>query len=325
MPLLPSLVGLIAGYKGDKKANKLAKEQYTRQQGLTDKQTSIADYISQLAQQTANTSSDIYDPSGGFTRYNPATGKYEYALGDARLGIQNASYGEELLRNTTDQQIRRQGLTDAERMRQVSSGRATRALSDIDAARRGVGMVDPNAVAGEMLTDRTRQVNAGYDDAERAAKTLQLRTGSSAVGDALTALARDRVRTQASVGNPNLEGIQAAQELNAPRTQQLYGAYKQFGDEGRNWYDAQFAPSTYEDTGRANLQKGMEFDMNKLDLAMGGNQQAATTIANAARGETGAYDAFTKSRVKSPLANLATGYSNMIENAAKQYATMGMG
>src|SRR6187200_502166 len=110
MPLGLDLAAVGAGFFGDKKTNKIAKKEYKDQKALTEKQSGIADYISQLARQAANTSSDIYDPSGGYTRYNPATGKYEYALGAEQQGIQGASYQEELLRNTLDQQMRRGGL-----------------------------------------------------------------------------------------------------------------------------------------------------------------------------------------------------------------------
>lgn len=325
MSLLTDVGALYTGFKGDKKANKYAKKEYKQQKKLTKQQTAIADYIQQLSKQAATTPSNIYDPSGGYTRYNPVTGQYEYDIGPKQGAIQGASYEEELARNTQDQAMRRAGLRDFERMRQVSSDRATRALTDIDAARRGIGMVDPRAVAGTMATDRSRALNAGYDDAERAARTMQLRTGSSAVGDALSTLARDRARAQASMGSPDLEAAQYAQELNMPRTQQNYGAYGAFGDEARNFYDAQFQPSAYEQLGRENLGKQMEFDLNKLDLAMGGSANAAGAISNAARGQTGAYGAFVGSRVKSPFSNLLTGYSNMEDAAAKKFATGGFG
>ena len=325
MPLAFDLAAVGAGFFGDKKTNKIAKKEYKDQKKLTEKQTGIADYISQLARQAATTNSDIYDPSGGYTRFNPATGRYEYALGAEQQGIQGASYAEELARNTQDQALRRTGLQDFERMRQRSSDRADRSLLDIDAARRGVGMVDPNALAGTMLADRTRQLNAGYDDAERAARTMQLRTGSSAVGDALSSLARDRVRAQATVGNPQLEALQAAQELNAPRTQQNYDAYNLFGTEGRNFYDAQFAPSQYEQLGRENLGKQMDFDISKLDLGIQGSANAGQTVANAARGQQGAYDAFMKNRIASPIGGALSGASNAIDAYGKKIATGGMG
>jgi len=309
--------GSIAGFLGDKKTNKLAKKAYEDQKKLSDKQSGIADYISQLAKQAATTSSDVYDPSGGFTRFNPATGKYEYALGAEQQGIQGASYGEELLRNTVDQGVRRQGLLDAERMRQMASGRADRALTDIDAARRGIGMVDPAAVAGQLMASRTGQLNAGYDDAERAARTMQLRTGSSAVGDALTSLARDRVRAQAGLGTPGLEGLEFAEGINQGRNQQNYGVYGQMHGIGSNFYDAQFAPSTYEQLGRENLGKQMDFDMSKLDLAMGGGSQAGQTLANAGTGLRQGYDAFAKTRVASPTSKLLTGLGNAASSFAK--------
>ena len=300
----------LAGILGDRKTNKLSKAALEEQKKITAKQSGIADYLGQLARQAAGTSSDIYDPSGGYTRYNPATGKYEYALGKDQTGIQEASYGEELLRNTQDQALRRRGLNDFERMRGRSSDRADRALLDIDAARRGVGRIDPAAVAGTLTADRTRQLNAGYDDAERAARTLQLRTGSGSLTDSLAGLARDRVRAQAGIGNPQLEALQFAEGMNQGRDQQAYGVYNQFGNEARNFYDAQFAPSQYEQLGRENLQKQMDFDMSKLDLAMGGAAQAGNVMAGAQQGLTGAYDLFNKNRVASPLSKGLTGLSN---------------
>jgi len=319
MALLADLGALWAGHKGDKKANKYAKKEYKAQQALTEKQGGIADYLQQLAKQAAATNSDIYDPSGGYTRYNPVTGRYEYALGKEQGDIQDASYQEELARNTLDQQIRRSGLTDYERMRQESSNRRDRSLLDIDAARRGVGMVDPRDVAGQLLTSRTGQLNAGYDDAERAARTMQLRTGSSAVGDALSSLARDRVRAQAGMGTPGLEALEFAEGINQGRTQQNYGVYGQYGDEARGFYDAQFAPSAYEQLGRENLNKQQEFDLAKLDLGTNAATNAGGVLANAQRGQTGAYNAFVGSRVKSPLQNLLTGYSNAEDAAVKKF------
>jgi len=325
MPLAFDLGAIGAGFFGDKKTNKLNKKEFERQKQLTAKQTGIADYIQELAARAAGTNADIYDPSGGYTRFNPATGRYEYGLGEEQQGIQGASYEEELLRNTVDQQLRRQGLTDFERMRQRSSGRADRALDDIDAARRGIGMVDPNAVAGQLLTSRTGQMNAGYDDAERAARTMQLRTGSSAVGDALTALARDRVRAQASMGTPGLEALEFAEGINTGRNQQNYGVYGQFGDEARNFYDAQFAPSAYEQLGRENLGKQMDFDLSKLEIGMGGAANAGSTVANAQRGQQAGYGAFMANRIASPIGSALSGASNAIDAFGKKIATGGMG
>jgi len=325
MPLGLDLAAVGAGYFGDKKTNKLNKKEFDRQKALTTKQSGIADYIQELAAKAVGMNSDIYDPSGGYTRFNPATGRYEYALGKEQGQVQAASYEEELARLQQDQAIRRQGLTDFERMRQRSSDRGDRALLDIDAARRGIGMVDPNAVAGQIMGDRTRQLNAGYDDAERAARTMQLRTGSSAVGDALSALARDRVRSQASVGSPQLEALEFAEGINKARTEQNYGVYDKFGSEGRNFYDAQFAPATYEQLGRENLGKQMDFDISKLDLGMTGAGTAGQTVANAQRGQQGAYNAFMGNRIASPLGSAFSGASNMIDAAAKKAAQMAAG
>ena len=323
VPLL-DFAGLWASHRGNKKAKKQAKREFKYQRGLQDKQVGIADYLQSLAKRAADTPSNIMDPFGGFTRFNPETGQYEFGLSPQQMAIQGASYGEELDRMTKDNAIRRTGLQDFERMRQRSSGMADQSVQDILAQRRGVGMVDPAALAGRMDVSNQRTLNAGYDDAERAARTLGLRTGAGgATGDALSSLARDRVRARASLGDPYLDALQMSEEINAGRTGQALDKYKLFGDEARGFYDAGFDPSQYEAMGRENLGKQMEFDLSKLDLGMGGSAKAAGVIGNAASGGREAYGQTAALRSSSPFANLASGASGLIGEYAKRFGSMG--
>jgi hypothetical protein len=133
-------------------------------------------------------------------------------------------------------------------------------------------------------------VNAGYDDANRAAQTLALRTGSSAVGDSLSALARDRVRAQASIGDPELEALQTAQTANSQRMGDLTSRYNVFGGRASAVPDVSFAPAPYAGIADAKLADQMKFDLSKYDVAQGGSGTAASTIGSAGAGLRQAYD-----------------------------------
>lgn len=315
MSLFTSILGGVLGLGADKKQNKLAKEQLATDKRLADRQIQISQYIEQLAKEITGKGSDVYDPYGGYARYNPETKRYEYSLGGAQKDIQGASDREELMRAVEDQAIRRTGLKDFENMRQRSSLRADSALGDIDAARRGVNRIDPAALGGQLRADRTRSVNAGYDDAERAATKLQLRTGSSAVGDALAALARDRTRAQAEIGSPEVDALGMAEGINQSREDRDYNRYKLYGDEARGFYDAGYQPSTYDAQAYARLGDQQKFDLSKYDLGMGGSGQAASTIGDAAAGLRQGFQLYNQSRIHAPMSKFVTGLGNSMDSA----------
>lgn len=310
-----SLIGGFLGAKSDAAANKRAKEQLKVDKALADRQIQISKYIEEIARGTMNVSGDYTDIYGGGVRFNPVTNKFESSMGDIPRGLQSASDAEERQRLTVDQVIRNRGLQDFENMRQRSVGEADRSLDRINNFRKGIGRVDPERVGSQLRADRTRAVNAGFDDAERAASTLQLRTGSSAVGDALANLGRDRVRAQAEIGSPELEGQQYAEGMNAQRLQQMFGEYKGFGDEGRGFYDAAFTPANRDAEQYQKFADALKFDLSKRDLAMGGSGSAASTIGQAAAGLRAGYNASEANRVRSP-------WGQFIAAAGNQAATL---
>lgn len=316
MGLLTDLIGGFLGAKSDAKANKISKEQLKVDKALADRQIEISKYIEQLAKQTAGLSGDTTDFYGSQTFLNPVTGKYEMRLGAVPRQLQEASDAEEAKRFTVDQALRRRGLQDYERMRGRSMTEADRGLDRLSNFRRGIGAVDAGRVGSQLRADRTRAVNAGYDDAERAAQTLQLRTGSSAVADALSELARDRTRAQASIGSPELEGLEMAEGINRNREADLLGTYKMFGDEGRAFYDTGFAPSTQAAEAYARLGDLQKFDLSKLDLAMGGSGSAAGTIGNAAAGLRAGTNQYLQNRIPSPWGNFIASAGRRVDESA---------
>lgn len=328
MSILGDVIGLVSGFSADKKTNKLNKEQLELEKMLANNQIDISKYMMELSKLAASGvgKGSFTDPYGSGAVYDPATGTWKTQLSPQEKAIQDASYQEELNRNTADQDIRRQGLNDYEKMRERSGTEATRALANIKAFQQGFGKLDPTQIASIIRGDREGAINAGYDDAARAAQTLQLRTGSSAAGDALTTLARNRVRDTASLGSPILEGIQFANEQNNTNLGQLYDVYKGFGDEARAFYDAPFAPSGYAAGAYNAGTDAQKMDLSKLDLALGGSGSAAGTVGQAAQDSGAAFAQFMKNRIANPFGALATGIDKSIEdNSAKVAKYMNFG
>jgi hypothetical protein len=285
-----SLIGSLTSLFGDNKKYKLSKQQLDLQKQLADHQISIDDYIQGLSKQLMGMGSTQVDSYGGTTGYDPATKTYRSTLGAIPQALQDASDREEAKRLTVDQALRRGAMSDAERNRLLAGGAERQSLDEIERFKRGIGAVDEGQLASAIRLNREREVNAGYDDAERAAQTLGLRTGSSAVGDALTALARDRVRAQAQIGDPALEALQTAQGVNSQRSGDIMNQYGVFGNRASIMPDVSFTPAPYAGIADAKLGDQQKFDLSKFDVAQGGSGLAATGIGQAATGLRQAYD-----------------------------------
>lgn len=321
MSLLGDIFGAVSGYSAAKKTNKLNKEQLAEQKRMNDKQIQIADYIQSLSKELMARGSTQVDPYGGTTMYDPATGTYKSTLGAVPQKLQDAGDAEEFLRYTADQALRRQGLAGAEGIRQGAEREAGTALNDLADYRRGIGTVDPVALAARMRTSREAQVNAGYDDAQRAGQTLQLRTGSSAAADALARLARSRVTAQAAIGDPEVEALQLAEGINSNRLSNIAQRYTSMADRGSNFYDAGFAPAPYAGIADAKTADQMKFDLSKFDIAQGGSGVAGQTIGNASAGLRQANTAFMANRIANPFGNLVSQLDQASDNAAKKLFT----
>lgn len=279
-----SVAGAIAGKKAAKKKNKLAKEQYAEQQKLTDKQVASADWITQIAKQLAAQGTGTTDPYGGGTSYDPVTGTWSSSLSAPQAAVQDASYAEELARNTNDQNIRRQGVQSSENARGAAAGQAAATLGDINAFKSGVGAVDAGKLATTLRTNRTAAVNAGYDDAARAANTISLRSGASA-GDALSRIARSRAQSIATtMGDPELEALQAADTSNNQRFNNNLNAYNIFDTKGRQFIDTAFNPSSYAKDAVDNTFKTQALDLQTKDAAIGGASNAGALVGSGAAG-----------------------------------------
>lgn len=274
----------IAGFIGQQAQNKFNKKQFELQKKLGDKQITYSDYILELSKAAQEISSGVTDAQGGTTGFDPATGTYKSTLGPMQRKLQDASDNEELARYTVDQALRRQGINDVEARRGDASVSAQSAQRAMDDFLRGVGTVDPTRVGNQIRLDRESAINAGYDDAAKAATTLGLRTGSAATVDALTGLARDRAKARAQIGSPELEGIQYADQINQGRQNQLAGTYNLFNTNANNIIDAGFTSAPYADKAFDRATDSRNFDLSKIGTGIEGGSAAGANLASASQG-----------------------------------------
>jgi len=307
------VVSAIKSKKATKKKNKKAQEALDKLYAQTGKVNTSGDYLQMLAEQLGNQGSGFQDAFGGGVQYDPETKSYISTLSPEEEAAQSASYMEELRRLTLDQDQRRRQLGDAERMRGQASIEQDQALRDIDAFRGGVGQLDAGKLAGQIAANRAQQVNAGYDDVARAASTMSLRSGGDA-SDSLAGLARSRTRDIASLGDPTLDAIAAAEKVNADRYGQRAGMYNIFNTAANKINDQAFTPSGYNAAMTANAQASEKLAQGWKDLQGSAASNAGQTYINAGQlmnqGQgvfNKQYDPYGTARMWSDFGNVAKG------------------
>jgi hypothetical protein len=139
-----------------------------------------------------------------------------------------------------------------------------------------------------------------------------LRTGSSAVTDALGELARERVRAQAQIGDPETEALLASEEINRGRLSDRSSIYDLFSNKAKGTYDTAFTPAPYAEIAS---QRGMDagkFELGKYEVGQGGSATAAAGIGSSAAGLRQAYQLSEANRVHAPNAKLWAGIGSTI-------------
>lgn len=278
-----SLASGVAGLLGGRAKNRQAQRIYQEQQRLGKRQEGFADDLNSIIGDLLKQNPNMTDAYGYGTTYDPVTGEWRSTVDPMSQQIQGASDQEELARYTVDQEMRRAGLQDSEALRGRAAVEAGTEMDALAAARSGVNRLDVDQIAGIMGADRTRAINAGYDDAMRAANAVSLRTGGDGT-QAFQALARNRANDIARLGNPMLDAISFTDNINQNRDAAAMGRFGQFMGEGRDFYDAGFGPSDRFDKAfdRQTIARNL-FTQNK-QLGMAGKETAAGITANQAAG-----------------------------------------
>lgn len=287
MSILGDLFGVgsaVAGFFGGKSKNKQATLDAANNAKLVGNQTDQAALIAQLSKAFGEQGSGITDVYGGGSQYDPVTGTFKYNLAGAPAAIQGASNDELLARDSGDQAIRRAGLIQSDNLRQGNVGEALTARTTLDNQRAGIGLIDPGSIEASLRSGRTSAVNAGFDDAARAAGTLGIRQGAD-TGDALSRIAKERARTIATtMGDPYVEGLTTAEGINQGRRSQATQDYNLFDTKGGNFYDAQFNPAGYDSTATDNLFKTQAAQTDRFNASTQGLGTAAAGYGSAAAG-----------------------------------------
>lgn len=303
----------IAGLIGDSKKNKRAKEQLRIDRDIANEQIDLSNYLEEIARGLMGQNSAIRDAYDGVTGYDPVTGTWGSAMRPGERAVQDASDQEELARNTIDQQMRRQALQEAEGRRGRAGVEADQSMRDLSLFRQGVGAADPTSIASSLRLGREAAVNAGFDDAARAATTLQARTGSSSIADAIADIGRQRGRAIAETrGTPDVEGLTLADQLNTNRLNNLSGRYGMYTGVANNVYDAAFNPSTAADDAFNRSATVQGLDLSRIGTALGGVGTAISGLGSAGSTGRAGYQTAEQNRVTSPFGSFLSGLSGVL-------------
>jgi hypothetical protein len=280
LPIVSGLFGL-GGALGQNAAQRRMAEQ---QQGFATRIGNSADEISRYVADLMRMQSGLSDERGGSIRINPVTGQWETVLSPQDRALQEANDREALARDTIDQFLRRQGMFDAERLRGRAATAADTLMDDLDANRRGIGTVDPTAIARQLEVDRTGAVNAGYDEVLRGLNRVSMRTGSD--GSAVAAaLARNRAADIARTrGSPMIEGLQIAQNYNTNARNNLLGEYGGMFSGGSNFLNSSFAGTDRFGNALDRTAQQQGFDLSRRQTGIQGGAVGGQLLSNAARG-----------------------------------------
>ena len=300
----------ISGLLGGNKQNRQNEEMYTKQLELAKQQGASADQLSQMAQALMSQGSALGDGRGGGVAYNPTTGRWEPTLNQTEQTLQGANDAEALARDTIDQNIRRQGLVDSERLRGRASVETDAELAAIGEQRRGIGMLDPSMIADMIAGERAGAVNAGYDDVQEGLNRMSVRTGGD--GSAVAAaLARNRSNDiMQTRGNPMLDALGFTESFNSGRRNETMDRFNTFNNSARSINDAGFGMTDRFGTAQDRATQQQAFDLQKTGTAGNLAAGSAGIIGNSARNLMTAGQARQANRVD-PLGQFLSGASNL--------------
>jgi len=226
LPIIPllsagsTLISTILGNNAAKKQQNLAEQQLAQQQALSQQQQNLAEKMAQLGLATT------VDGNGNITAYDPATNTWRTILAPEQQALQNLSDQELKQALSIDAPVNRtENLINAIR-RSREGSTADGMLLGIQDQLKGTTAVRGADLASSLRLSREKAVNDGFDTISNNLGTQALRSGITSGGALAGALAKQRSQTLAqTMGNPDLEGIQLADEINQSRTGNSFNLY----------------------------------------------------------------------------------------------------
>lgn len=212
------LLGLNAQKKQAKEQNKLIQQQNQ----LAQQQLALQERLINLG--LASTT----DGKGNTTFYDPATNSWKTILSEQSALLENLSDQELIKALQIDAPLARGELLANAARRSREGGMADGALMEY-AAKKAMPQFSGASIAAALRNGRTAAVNAAFDEMAGLMNKQALRSGITGATNAGAMLAKARANTIAQMmGNPELEGMQAAFELNNVDRNNTLSNYERF-------------------------------------------------------------------------------------------------
>jgi hypothetical protein len=209
---------------------------WQQQQALQQKQLDIADQMMKMGMATT------VDANGNITFYDTKTNTWRSVLSPSQQELNDLGIRESKQQLAIDAPVQRiENLVNAtRRSREGQTAGVLKAQVD-DQLR--TGGYSPTRLASSLRLSRENAVNKGFDDIGSAVITQALRSGAK--GGAITdALAKARSREIAStMGNPDLEGSQLADSMDASKLTSLSDVYQMFAGRASNNPQVSYNPT----------------------------------------------------------------------------------
>lgn len=213
--IIPAITALstvgsaVAGVSANNANIKAQQQQNQIQNALNAKSIALAEKMNQQGLATQ------VDANGNITYYDAEKNTWRTILAPQQAQINDASNTELLRSLSVDAPLARGEALRASQAKLLDQGTASTLREQLNNTAAGKGAQKSGDIASSLRLSRQAAVNAGFDQTQTALTTQGLRTGTG-VQNIGADLARARANTIAStMGNPDLEGTQAAGDMNA--------------------------------------------------------------------------------------------------------------
>lgn len=217
MAFIPALIAAAgtlgaagAGVYSNSQNLKAQQKQNEAQNALNAKSEALAEKMNQQGLATQ------VDANGNITYYDAGTNTWRTILAPQQAQINDASNAELLRSLSVDAPMARGEALRNSQAKVLDQGNADALRQQLGNKITGKGAQTGDEIASSLRLAREGAVNAGFDETQQGLTKLNLRTGIAPGGGGAASLAKARANAIAqTLGNPDLEGKQAASDMQA--------------------------------------------------------------------------------------------------------------
>jgi hypothetical protein len=254
--------------------------------------------------------------------YDPTTNQWISILSPQGRALQSASDAEELQRLTVDAPLRREGLVANATRRREEGSLADALMRNVRDDQVSGGKYNAGALASSIRSDRKAAIDNAFDDDLNLVLRSAMRSGASNQDEMIRSSGRERAKSYLTMmGNPDLEGEQAAQSLNANNTGDLLNRYTTLASRAGAFDDGGFAPNQSASLADALMSKASGQSLYGMLGANSGLNAAANTFARAGTPPMLNNDILNggTALMKAILAGMGGGNDQFSSNAGKKF------